>query len=197
MRGFNYKKAVQALNYLARKQDGSINKMKAIKLVWLADRLHLRNYGRTITNDIYFALKNGTVPSTTLNLIECNDTFLDEQEAAYSKKYITKNNPHCYSSIEEPYLKVFSKTDIETIDLIYLTYGHLDPFELSEHSHLFPEWKKFEAALKSGASRFPIDIEDFFLNVEDGTGLFVDIDTNLEIVKDMYNESQQFHSAFK
>jgi len=48
MVGFNHKKAVQTLAYFAQKEGGVINKMKAFKLIWLSDRLHLRKYGRPI-----------------------------------------------------------------------------------------------------------------------------------------------------
>ena len=59
----SYKKATQALNFFALKKDGKINKMKAIKLIYLADRLHLRKYGRPIVGDIYWAMKLGPVGS--------------------------------------------------------------------------------------------------------------------------------------
>ncbi len=35
MLDFDYKKATQAINYLAKKEGGKINKMKAIKVIWL------------------------------------------------------------------------------------------------------------------------------------------------------------------
>lgn len=56
----NYRKITQALNYLATKNpDKKINKLKAIKLVWIADRYHLRKYGRPITWDTYEAMPLG------------------------------------------------------------------------------------------------------------------------------------------
>jgi len=65
MKGFNYRKAIQTLVFFAEKENGTINKMKAYKLIWLSDRWHLRNYGRSILNDTYFALKFGAIPSNT------------------------------------------------------------------------------------------------------------------------------------
>ena len=51
------RKIIQALTYIAYQQPGhKINSMKAYKLLWLADRYHLRQYGRTITGDTFFAL---------------------------------------------------------------------------------------------------------------------------------------------
>ena len=57
------KKIIQALAYIAYQQaDHKINSMKAYKLLWLADRYHLRQFGRTITGDTFFALPHGVVP---------------------------------------------------------------------------------------------------------------------------------------
>jgi len=39
---FDYKKATQAINYLVKKEGGTIDKLKLIKLVYFADRYHLR-----------------------------------------------------------------------------------------------------------------------------------------------------------
>ena len=64
------KKGTQALNYFARKKNGKINKMKAIKLIYLADRYHLRKYGRPVVGDDYWAMKYGPVASSTLNIAD-------------------------------------------------------------------------------------------------------------------------------
>ena len=52
-------------------------KMKALKLVYIADRYHLRKYGRLITNDTYFAMNYGPVPSGTKDIAEASEVFLD------------------------------------------------------------------------------------------------------------------------
>ncbi len=70
MKAYNHKKAVQLINYFAAYNQGSINKMKALKLIWLANRLHLRRYARTVTGDTHYAMEWGAVPSNTKNVIE-------------------------------------------------------------------------------------------------------------------------------
>jgi uncharacterized phage-associated protein len=190
MQGFNYKKATQALNYLVEKSDGTLNKMKAIKLIWLSDRLHIRKYGRMITSDFYFALPYGPVPSTTRNILELNSTFITDVEYEYSKVYIENIDQYTIKSKKESNLRVFSKTDIEVIDTVFITYGHLDHFSLSDLSHSFPEWTKYDLQLKSKiASRFAIEVEDFFVNVNDGTNLFMDSEEQIDIAKEIFNDS--------
>ncbi len=195
MRGFNYKKAVQALNFLANKNGGTLNKMKAIKLIWLADRLHLRKFGRTITGDEYFALPNGPVPSGTRDVLESSD-FLDDTASDYASEYISAVDRYNFKTLSSPNLKVFSDTDIESLESIFTTFGQLDHFALSDLSHLFPEWKKHESALnKRLSSRFPINQADFFTNINEASGLFNDSEESLSVSKQIFDETSNLLSA--
>jgi len=67
---FSHRKATEALNFFAIKAGGRINKMKALKLVFFADRYHFRQYGRPVTNDEYIAMEYGPVPSGCKDLAE-------------------------------------------------------------------------------------------------------------------------------
>jgi hypothetical protein len=194
MRGFNYKKAVQALNYFAIKSGGTINKMKAIKLIWLSDRLHLRKFGRFITGDDYYALPNGPVPSATRDVLE-NSIFVDDIATDYASEYISELDKYNFHAIIEGNYKVLSKSDVDILDIIYTSFGHLDHFALSDLSHFFPEWKKHESALsKKLSSRFPIDPTDFFINFPDQSGLFVDSIDDLEISKSIFEQNNKIFS---
>jgi uncharacterized phage-associated protein len=187
MKGFNYKKAVQALNFFALKEGGCINKMKALKLVWLSDRLHLRRYSRTITGDVYFALPFGPVASTTRDILK-SYIGLTNVEQEYSNLHIATQDKYSYESAAGLNENVFSETDLEVLSLIYEKYGRCDEFVLSEISHRFPEWKKYETALtnKNQPFHFSINEIDFFENYEDGSGLFMDSEEYLSISKEMY-----------
>ena len=53
------------------------------------------------------------------------------------------------------------------MDKVYAAFGDLEPMELSEVSHQYPEWKRFESDLKNGPySRFSMSYADFFLDPE-------------------------------
>lgn len=187
MKGFNYKKAVQALNFFAFISGGTLNKMKAIKLIWLSDRYHLRHYGRTITGDVYFALPYGPVPSTTRDILE-NNIGLSDDEQNYSKEYIKIIDKFQFESIKDYNPNIFSKTDLDSLNKILEKYNPFDHFQLSELSHSFPEWKKYEPAFKTGVtSRFEMSLDDFFINHDDGSGLFIDSDDFLRIAQDIYS----------
>lgn len=192
MLGFNYKKSVQALNFFAIKAGGSINKMKVLKLIWLSDRLHLRNFGRPILNDTYFALNYGPVASNTKDLVE-NTSFLTEPEREYRNQYLSNNsqNNYDFQSGNPVDTRVFSKTDIEVMETVFKVFGHLNEFQLSEESHKYMEWKKFEGHLKSGtASRFEMNYEDFFSSFQEGESIVFEKDAEfLEASRDMFLEN--------
>jgi len=165
---FDFKKATQALNYLAKKFGGNINKMQAIKLIYFADRYHLRKYGRPVTNDEYVAMGYGSVGSKTKDIAE-NTTFLDEIESEYSKRYIKNQGQYDIQSINEVDTDVFSDSDTEALDFAINNLGKFNQFDLADISHAYPEWKKFEKELESGrGSAFSMNYEDFFKDAEPG-----------------------------
>ncbi len=166
-------------------------------MIWLSDRLHIRKYGRFITNDVYFALPHGPVPSTTRDILEANP-FLNPIELEYSSRYIEVHNKYDFISINAPDLNVFSDSDIEVIKKIFEVYNACDQFRLSEISHVFPEWKKYDSAFSKGiASRFVIDYLDFFENCNDGYDLFIDSDEELSISKSIYLTSCNISAALQ
>lgn len=191
MSQFNYKKAIQALNVLAIKEGGSINKMKAIKLIWLADRLHLRKYGRPIISDNYYAMKFGPVPSHTKNIIDKNEDYTSDEELIYRDIYIEKdpNCKHSFISKNKPELSVFSKTDIEAILKVYDEFGEKNQFDLSTLSHHFPEWKKSEGKILDGiCSRADMNYNDFFDNTDINIELFDQSEKLLNVSKELFTE---------
>lgn len=181
----NKGKILQALNYLAFTQKNKkISEMKAYKLLWLADRYHLRQYGRTITHDQYYALPHGIVPSIAKQIVD------GETYTAECNKYLNTHIKYYFKSIKAPNTSFFSESDINVLKLILSKYGHFSSQELSDLSHQFPEWIKFEKKLTAENSKksYPINITDFFINYDDGQGLFNDDEEFLSISKELSTE---------
>lgn len=155
------KKAVQALNFFAFKEGGEINRMKAFKLIWLADRIHLRNYGRPILLDTYYAVKLGPIPSYAKDLSQ-DSSIINNDVKLYRDSYIKPKGEYKIKSLQNPENKVFSQTDIDAMENVYTLFGKFDQFQLSRLSHLFPEWKKFEEYFTSGTRSQKMDFLDFF-----------------------------------
>lgn len=158
---FSYKKATQALNFFAQQSGGRINKMKALKLLFFADRFHLRKYGRQITNDEYFAMNYGPVPSGGKDLVEGSD-FRPDVEKAYSGQFLNPESRYEFSSIGEIEKLVFSQTDLEALAFSWEQFGQMDQFQLAELTHQYPEWKRHEAAINAGnSSRVKMAFSDY------------------------------------
>jgi len=158
---FNYKKATQALNRFALKSGGKINKMKASKLVYFADRYHLRKYGRLITNDNYVAMKNGAVPSSTRDILQ-KTGFIGTREKDYANRFILTTGYDLESNVS-PDDNVFSQSDIEAIQFAWRRFGHLGKYAIAQLTHKYPEWIVHEETLNhKPRSRVPMDINKFF-----------------------------------
>jgi uncharacterized phage-associated protein len=165
---FSFKKATQALNFFARESGGYIDKLKALKLLYFADRYHLRKHGRAITNDTYFAMKLGPVASGMKDLAELGP-FLADEEREYAEQYLETPKPNLVSSIRSIDQSVLSKSDLEALHTVWKWVGHLNCSELVDLSHEYPEWKQHEAELRiSGISRVKMDYRDFLDDPEGG-----------------------------
>jgi uncharacterized phage-associated protein len=155
---FDYKKAVQALNFFAIKSGGTINKLKVIKLIFFADRYHLRKYGRPITNDEYFAMEYGPVGSGIKDIAEMNEFWNSDK---YVLSYITAPTRYDVKSIKDYDCDVFSESDLEALSFAWDEFGKYDEFKLAEITHQYPEWKRREHALEN-SKRERMDYKDFF-----------------------------------
>ncbi|MCF8308165.1 MAG: SocA family protein [Bacteroidales bacterium] len=193
MLGFDYQKAVQVLNYFANKDNGTIDKMKVIKLIWLSDRAHLRQYGRPVLRDEYYAMKYGPVPSNTADLAS-NNEFLDDPQKNYRNDYLDGNtHERTIRSIKEVDLSYFSESDIEIMDKVYSKFGEKEQFDLSNISHNYPEWKQFEGALRSGSSRIKINYYSFFEDSEEDDDFFNLPKEHLKLSKMVFKERESIY----
>lgn len=161
---FDFMKVTQVLNYLARKLGGKVDKLRAIKLIYLADKYHLRRYGRLITGDRYIAMKLGPVQSGVKDIADLSD-FLGSEERDYASLFMKKEG-NDIMSIKEVDPGELSETDIEALDFVLKRFGNYTDSDLVQLTHKGYEWKRHENELKL-KSRVDMDILDFF---EDSPG---------------------------
>ena len=159
----DHEKATQALNFFALKANGIIYKLKAIKLVFLADRYHLRRYGRPVVGDQYEAMNHGPVGSLTKNLAEHNDRYLEPDEKNYLERYLEASpDKLLYKSIAPTDEEVFSETDIEALDFAWKNFGRLERFALADFTHAYPEWHRHMDTVELPPHRAAMSYLDFF-----------------------------------
>ncbi|MFH1477845.1 MAG: Panacea domain-containing protein [Verrucomicrobiota bacterium] len=160
---FDFRKATQALNFFALKNSGEISKYKALKLVFFADRFHLRKYGRPVTGDEYYAMQRGPVPSGTKNLAEMAEDYIGDDCIAYAGGFIaTPASRHVIviKSVLAVDDRQLSESDREALEFAWSTFGKYDDREIVEQTHFYPEWSKHAAALEKGG-RARMDLMDF------------------------------------
>ena len=191
---FEMEKAVQAINYIIQTLElKHIDKLDALKLVFLADRYHLRKYGRPITNDEYWAMTYGPVASSVKDIVEIGD-YLSSHEKDYTQKYLQKAFTHQVKSVEEVDLDVFSETDIEALNAaIAQKKKHQD---LVEFTHLFPEWQMHEATISGLKSRVKMNLIHCFNKAPVSAEYCVVDDEVLELNKEHFCDQLEFDNAW-
>ena len=160
MNRFKERKIVESLAYLAERLE--LTDIKAYKLLWLSDRLHLGRYARTITGDQYYALEHGPIPSYVKKIVNGrvkSEDFISLFNVS-GKSLLLVSTPHRYDYL--------SDSDKQVLDEVIAAYGSEDEEELSRVSHLSPEWKRQEPKLRAGEKKsYKMNLDDFFEDFPD------------------------------
>ncbi len=188
---FDEAATVQALDYLACRAPGrTITKLVALKLLYLADRYHLRKYGRTILGDNYRAMRYGPVAMRTLRLIErLARSGRDESGTVAVEKLPGKRLG--IRALQTPDIGKLSDSEVEALDCaLRQLFLHAD---IVEFTHQFPEWKKHQAALDQGAKSVRMDLIDFFLPCEvPGVEYCPASPRHVSLSRELYREESQW-----
>ncbi len=161
---------IEAVYYLLKKL-GPTDRIKIVKLLYLADKYHLLRYGRTVTTDDYFAMGNGPVGSTVRDVLVLNEIALSPKEYKYASKLLKKIDEYKLAINEsedvQPLFEMLSETDKEALDFVINTFGNKKYGELIEYTHKYPEWKQHKEALESNLTkREPISTEEMLSTLD-------------------------------
>lgn len=208
----NYKKAVQCVNFFAQKaaEEGFIlYKTNMLKLVYFADKKHLRECLRTITEeDRYEAWNMGPVALSVQDLIEAQahgDTdFAESEDYLYAEEYLDiQEDSHRNMKInskKEVNVNVLSESDLETLNFVWDTFREKLSSEgergvFWQQTHRYPEGKKY----RKGISKIDMKIheQDMLSTVENGAdplGVFSDADAKR--ARELFEEDLSVRKAF-
>lgn len=113
---FQPEKALEALVYVAQRTPGH-DMYKALKSLYIADKLHLAKYGRLIYGERYKALEHGPVPDAAYDsakalIGELKNPPIDKQllEVALER------SGRKLKALRDPDLEELSKSDVECLD---------------------------------------------------------------------------------
>lgn len=190
---FNVEKTVQAINYfLDLEPDKTSSKMKLLKLLWIADRYAIRNFGYSITQDDYYAMEHGPVGTVTLDILNKNETnqYIDEYIDIKSKKDI--------ASKKVPDFEEFSETDMIALQIVHSVFGKMTAGQLRDFTHKFPEWKRFEKRISENGGRYKMHLDDFFEEPETRLirTIFTEDESVLKLNKQVFEEDKKLSAVF-
>lgn len=190
----NYRKIVQAINFFASKtENGIISKLDMLKLVFLADRYHMRKFGTMITKDTYLAMDLGPVPSFTKKIAERKFNGGDNIKS-YVDEFITSIDNNHISS-KRPFDKdEFSNSEIEALNSAFLVFQQQS--NIVRYTHRFPEWKKFQNELRKGSRKEKMDLLDFF-TIFRGEDYCKVSDEHLKLSREIFEEENSFDRIFE
>ena len=167
-------KIKEVILYLAHQTDIELTRYRVVKLVYLADLLHLNRHGRPITYDHVVAMKNGPVPSTTYDILNQDR----RRKLNYGKMpfdYVQRGERNY---IENPKREVnerlFSKSDLKALEETVREHGKKtfrELFDLThEHTGYKRAWKR-----KGAKNSVPIPFEDLIEENEGKAQLVEDL----------------------
>jgi uncharacterized phage-associated protein len=137
---FNESKTVEALVLIAERWPG-ITPFYVAKVLFFADRDHLRAYGRPVTGDVYIAMADGPVPSRVYDMVKDNLDFFGDPEAIEGAIKIDRNHRYaCVHAMREPNLDLLSDTDVAALDASIAFCRGKSFRELSSLTHQEPAW---------------------------------------------------------
>lgn len=140
---------IEAIYYVLKKIKKA-DKIKLVKLIYLADKYHLIRYGRTITNDDYYAMENGPVGTTVKDVLSF-DEFMSPKALKYASSLIeeTEKNKFIAKSGVKNDFDMLSDTDKDALDFVIDQFGKMGKWKLRDYTHEYPEWKQYKDLFKN------------------------------------------------
>ncbi len=143
---------VEAIYYFISRFE-RCDSLKMVKLIYLADKYHLIQFGRTITDDEYFAMRRGPVGSLVADVISFNENILSEDEIAMIKGYFQPGRE--YILLERTQVgrvpEHLSKSDLHALEEVLESFGQLGRDELVKLVHRFPEWDQYKVFFRNNS----------------------------------------------
>jgi uncharacterized phage-associated protein len=130
---FDADKAVEAIAYAVSRTQSDL--YTTLKLLYLADKLHLERYGRLIFGDWYAAMDHGPVPSHSYDILKFVRGDRPVSLAQHAREVLRVDATNSIEVLREPDLDELSATDIECLDDAFEKYSSLGFGELKRLTH--------------------------------------------------------------
>lgn len=132
---FDVDKALAAVTYLVDKTEATM--YSVMKMLYLADKMHLDRYGRFISGDSYVAMQQGPVPSFTYDMVK--HVRGDDSRGTGGDRAIEcigyELPSHRIVLKDRPDMEELSDSDIECLDEICAIYKGPGKWAVRDMSH--------------------------------------------------------------
>ena len=133
---FNVDRGIQAAGVLLRSEDGKMESLRLLILLYIADRESLQETGRPITSSTAVAMEHGPLSSEVFDLIK----GLVTSEARWAEHI--RAHGHSLQLISDPGRGKLSKYEIEKLNDVSQRHEHQNTWELVRLVQQFAEWLK-------------------------------------------------------
>ena len=130
--GFNDTKSAQICAFFCKCAGGKLDKLKLIKLVYLAERRFLKSWGFPMIWDEFYSLPHGPICSATLNGI---DGILNSD--AFTDLIKLHGRQHVYLLVDRDIeFDTLSDAEFENLEMTWREYGGMTASQLRNFTHL-------------------------------------------------------------
>lgn len=165
---FSLDKFINALTFFASKGITDLTKLKAVKLLYLADQYHLFRYGRPVTGDRYIAMDLGPVPEDAFQLLSrmIEPAEVSDPARARALEHIEVSHGFLRKypvlrARRQPDLDVFSESEVEALQMTLRQHGNKLARVLVDLTHEHRAYKRANARRAPGSS-VDLPFEYFF-----------------------------------
>ena len=161
---FSPDKALESVLYIASKL-AQPTVHEVFKIRYIADKLHLADFGFMASGDDYVAMKFGPVATTTYNLLKAARG--DQSGWIHPRLYELINGAlevsrgsNVVTPRRAPMLDSMSAADIASLDQALTRYGNMPFAQRTELSHDAAWQAAWDAATEDEAGQSPINLAD-------------------------------------
>lgn len=167
---FQPEKSLAVTSYLAQRTGETMYTI--LKMVYVADRLHLERYGRPITGDRFIAMPQGACPSRIYDSMKVLRGDKNTNYLPNSEKYLDVDAETNDVSVKDmPSLDVLSASDMECLDEVISILKRRGRWVIRDMAH--------DVAWEKTSRNGPMDILTIASSLRDGEALVKHLKTRL------------------
>ncbi len=175
---FNIDKAVQAVAFVLKSSGCRMDCIRALKLLYMAERIELRETGHELIGERFVAMKNGPLHSYLYDLCKLNGREKDQRrwdEFLHMEGYrlVAKDDPG---------ISRLSDYETQLLSSVVDRHADIDTWTLVEMTHQFPEWKKCYPDPGENTSR-AIELSDLIEDPQQLASMLNELDEQSELAE--------------